>query len=146
MDKNELAERVKVILASAFSLYLKAQNYHWNVTGIGFGQHHKFFEDYYETVDDAIDKYAEHIRILGSFAPGSLKRFSELTLISDEIAVPSTKFMYVRLAADNLLFLNELKEVRDLADSIGERGLVVTLEEQIAFHEKMQWMISAHTE
>lgn len=47
MDKTQLAEQMKVLLASTFSLYLKAHNYHWNVTGPNFGQYHEFFGDLY---------------------------------------------------------------------------------------------------
>ena len=146
MDKEQLIERMKVILGTAFSLYLKAHNYHWNVAGPNFGEYHNFFSDYYIAVHESIDLYAEHIRIMDAFAPGSLKRFSELTLISDEISVPSPKFMFVRLAADNLLFIEELKDVCNIADELNERGLVATLETQIQFHEKMQWMMKAYSE
>jgi starvation-inducible DNA-binding protein len=145
MDKNELVDKLKVITASAFSLYLKAHNYHWNVTGPNFGEYHEFFSDYYTAVHASIDLYAEHIRMLDSFVPGSLKRFSELTLISDEISVPSPKFMFIRLGADNELFLNELKEVRSIADNLGEYGIVATLETQIQYHDKMKWMLKAYS-
>jgi starvation-inducible DNA-binding protein len=146
MENTELVERLKVVLATAFSLYLKAHNYHWNVTGPNFGEYHNFFSDYYTAVHASIDLYAEHIRMLGAYSPGSLKRFSELTLISDEVAIPSAKFMFVRLAADNLLFLNELRALASMAEENNERGLVATLETQIQYHEKMQWMLSAYTE
>jgi starvation-inducible DNA-binding protein len=146
MDKTELVEKLKVVLGTAFSLYLKAHNYHWNVTGPNFSEYHEFFSDYYTAVHASIDVYAEHIRMLGAFAPGSLKRFSELTNISDEIAVPSSKFMFVRLAADNLLLITELKALADMADEMGERALVATLETQLQYHEKMQWMLTAYAE
>jgi starvation-inducible DNA-binding protein len=145
MDKTELVERLKTVLGTAFSLYLKAHNYHWNITGPNFGEYHEFFSDYYTAVHASIDLYAEHIRMLDAFAPGSLKRFSELTLISDEIAVPSPKFMFIRLGADNELFLNDLKEVRAIADEMGEHGLVATLETQIQYHDKMKWMLKAYS-
>jgi starvation-inducible DNA-binding protein len=146
MDKSDLIERIKVLLASAFSLSLKAQNYHWNVTGPNFGEYHKFFGKFYSATNDSVDMYAEHIRMLGVFTPGSLKRFSELSLISDEIAVPSPKFMFVRLAADNKLFISELMAVADMAEKMEERGLLTTLENQIQYHEKIQWMLTAYTE
>lgn len=146
MENTELVEKLKVVLATAFSLYLKAHNYHWNVTGPNFGEYHNFFSDYYTAVHASIDLYAEHIRMLGAYSPGSLKRFSELTLISDEVAIPSAKFMFVRLAADNLLFLNELRSLANAADEMNERGLVATLETQIQYHEKMQWMMTAYAE
>ena len=146
MNKEALVERLKVVLATAFSLYLKAHNYHWNVTGPNFGEYHDFFSDFYTAVHASTDLYAEHIRMLGAYSPGSLKRFTELTLISDEIAVPSPKFMFVRLAADNLLFLNELRSLANMADEMNERALLATLETQIQYHEKMQWMMTAYAE
>jgi starvation-inducible DNA-binding protein len=146
MDKAELIERLKGVVATTFSLYLKAHNYHWNVTGPNFGEYHEFFAGYYTAVHGSVDVYAEHIRMLGSFVPGSLKRFSELTMISDEVAVPSPKFMFVRLAADNLLLLNELRLVCEMAEEMKEHGLVATLETQIQYHEKMQWQLTAYSE
>ena len=146
MDKSELVEKLKTVLASAFSLYLKAHNYHWNVTGPNFGEYHQFFSDFYSAVHASTDLYAEHIRILGAFSPGSLKRFSELTRIADETAIPSAKFMFVKLAADNQLFLNQLRDLADLAENLNERGLVATLETQIQYHEKIQWMLTAYAE
>lgn len=146
MDKSELIEKLKIVLASAFSLYLKAHNYHWNVTGQNFGEYHNFFSEYYTAVHASVDLYAEHVRMLGAYSPGSLKRFLELTRIADETAIPGAKFMFVRLASDNQLFLNELRDLADMAETMGERGLVATLETQIQYHEKMQWMLTAYTE
>lgn len=146
MDKQELIEKLKIVLGTAFSLYLKAHNYHWNVTGPNFGEYHEFFSEYYTAVHSSIDVYAEHIRMLGAYTPGSLKRFSELSLISDEVAVPTPKFMFVRLAGDNLLLLDELRSLCGIAEEMKERGLVATLETQIQFHEKMQWQLTAYTE
>ena len=146
MDKTELIERIKVLLASAFSLSLKAHNYHWNVTGPNFGEYHEFCGEFYTATNASVDMYAEHIRMLGVFTPGSLKRFSELSLISDEIAVPSSKFMFVRLAADNKLLISELIAVADMAEKMEERGLLTTLENQLQYHEKIQWMLTAYTE
>jgi starvation-inducible DNA-binding protein len=140
-----LVEKLKIVLASSFSLYLKAQNYHWNVTGPNFGEYHNFFSDYYTAIHESIDIYAEQIRMLGAIAPGSLKRFLELTVISDEIAVPSAKFMFVRLAADNLLLLGELKDLVDMAETANQRGLAATIETQIQYHEKMQWMLESYS-
>lgn len=146
MDKSELIEKLKVILASSFSLYLKAHNYHWNVTGPNFSEYHNFFSDYYTAVHASVDLYAEHIRMMGAFTPGSLKRFAELTQISDEVAVPSAKFMFVRLASDNALLLDELRSAHKMADAMGEVGVAATLETQVQYHEKMQWMLTAHAD
>lgn len=53
--------------------------------------------------------------------------------------------MFIRLGSDNLLFLEELKSVRNMADEMGQPGLVATLETQIQFHDKMKWMMKAYS-
>lgn len=145
MEKDNLIEKLKVVLATAYSLSLKAQNYHWNVTGENFGEYHDFFGEYYDAVNNYVDMYGEHIRQLGSFAPGSLSRFSELTKISDEVGIPSDKFMFIRLSSDNKLFVELLKDLHSAAEAYNDLGLVTTIEDAIRFHSKMQWMIDART-
>ena len=140
---EELVEQMKSVLASVFSLYLKTHNYHWNVTGPDFAQYHKFFGDFYEELHDSVDLYAEHIRAIGEYAPGSLKRFSELTRISDETNIPSPHFMFVKLASDNDILIAELYDTRNMADSMSQYGLVNFLEDRIDYHEKMRWMLSS---
>lgn len=146
MDKSQLIEQMKVVLATVFSFYLKAHNYHWNVTGSNFEANHSFFEEVYTSVHDSVDAYAEHIRALGAFTPGSLSRFSELTKISDEVAIPGARFMFIRLASDNEVLLNELKETADMAEAFKERGLLNFLEAQIEIHEKLQWKLKSFEE
>ena len=146
MEIENLVEKMKVVLASAFSLYLKSHNYHWNVTGPNFKQYHDFFGEYYEDVHASVDEYAERIRTLKAFAPGSLKRFSELSVISDEMSIPSPKFMFVRLAQDNEKFVMELKEAHTMAEELEQQGIASLLEDRIDFHEKMQWMLGSHAD
>lgn len=146
MDKQQLIEQMKVVLATTFSFYLKAQNYHWNVTGPNFAQYHTFLGTVYTDAWNSIDLYAEHIRALGAFTPGSLKRFSELSKISDEIAIPSAKFMMIRLASDNEVLLDELRTTASMADEMNERGIVNFIEGQIDAHEKLQWMLKSFEE
>jgi DNA-binding ferritin-like protein len=46
---------------------VKTRNYHWDVTGAHFNDRHKFFEGYYEQLDEIID-VAERARFL-NFKP-----------------------------------------------------------------------------
>ena len=94
---EDFIEQMKVCQASAFALYLKAHNFHWNVEGPNFAQYHEFFSDYYNDVWGSVDAIAEHIRTLDAYVPGSLGRFRELSGISDENAVPDAHGMYVSL-------------------------------------------------
>jgi starvation-inducible DNA-binding protein len=141
MDNQAIAERMKVVLASANSFALKAQNYHWNVIGPNFIVYHRFFQEIYEQVHQDIDAYAEHIRILGMFVPGSLSRFSELTRIKDELAIPTANMMIERLLEDNTKMINMLKSVHVAASDTSNPGLTSFLEERIQYHDKLGWML-----
>lgn len=143
MDKEQLISQMKVILASSFSFYLKAHNYHWNVTGPNFAQYHEFFGDLYTEVWESLDTTAEEIRKLGSFTPGSLSRYSEITRIEDELNVPDAQVMFGRLADDNDKLLELLYKARSTADEVDAAGTLDYLESRIGIHEKHSWMLKS---
>ena len=87
---EQLITQLKVLQATAFSLYLKAHNYHWNVEGVNFPQYHSFFGDLYDEVWNAADRIAEAIRTLDSYAPASYSRFKELSSIEEETSFPNS--------------------------------------------------------
>lgn len=53
------------ILKHQYALYLKTQNYHWNIEGSNFVSLHELFETHYKSLAEFIDTTAEHIRSLG---------------------------------------------------------------------------------
>ena len=138
-----IAETLKTLLSTVYSLAIKAQNYHWNVTGPNFSEYHEFFGEFYEEVGGWIDGTAELIRVVGSFAPGSLSRFQELTRIEDELLIPESSIMFARLARDNDVVIATLYEARSAADVQGQFGVVNFLEDRITAHEKHRWMLKS---
>lgn len=143
MDKTALADQMKKLLANTFALYLKAHNYHWNITGPDFAQYHEFFGDLYEEIHASVDTTAEEIRKLGSFTPGSLSRFLELSDIKDDGNIPPPTVMFLTLASDNDKVISNLYSARALADEIGAFGTVNYLEDRISTHEKHAWMLKS---
>jgi starvation-inducible DNA-binding protein len=143
MDK--LIEAMKRVLADTYSFGLKSQNYHWNVEGPDFKQYHELFGDIYEGIVDAVDKVAEHIRTLDSYAPGSFSRFSDLTTIEDENTIPIALEMITRLQRDNVKVIATLMTAHAIAETLNKRGLINFIEERIDAHEKIGWMLRATT-
>jgi starvation-inducible DNA-binding protein len=143
MDKEQLISQMKVVLATSFSLYLKAHNYHWNVTGPNFAQYHTFFGELYTEIWQSLDTTAEEIRKLGSFVPGSLTRYSEISRIEDEMNIPQASAMFQKLASDNDKLLNLLYMARSTADGIDAAGTLDYLESRIGVHEKHAWMLKS---
>jgi starvation-inducible DNA-binding protein len=141
---EEITNPLKVAFADTYALYLKAQNYHWNVEGPMFPMYHDFFGNIYEEVGGAIDRFAEEIRAQKSYVPASFGRFKELTTIEDESVVqllPTT--MVTNLFEDNNRVLASLQLARNVADEYKQNGLVNFLEERLDQHNKHAWMLRA---
>jgi len=140
---EELINKMKVVLASTFAFYLKVHNFHWNVEGVNFPQYHEFFGNLYEEVHGAVDTIAEEIRALDAYAPGSLKRFQELSTIMDETSVPSAVIMCQRLEKDNQTLLLDLEQAYNEAERTKQLGLANFLQDRIDAHKKHGWMLKA---
>jgi starvation-inducible DNA-binding protein len=140
---NDLIQQMKVVLSSSFALYLKTHNFHWNVEGPNFPQYHSFLDGMYNEIWLAVDAIAEHIRALDAYAPGSLSRYSQLSVIDDQLNIPSAKAMLAELELDNQKIINELNKALELAESANKHGLANFIQDRIDIHEKHKWMLKA---
>ncbi len=137
-----LPDTLKSLLATAYALSIKAQNFHWNVEGPDFPQYHQFFGDYYsEVYDNTIDKLAEIIRQLDSYTPGSITRYAELSQIADQVKIPRAELMMQELYHDNAIILNMYKQAFHVAEEADEQGIADFIAGRIDAHAKHQWML-----
>ena len=140
---NELQQAAKIAFASQFTFYLKAHFFHWNVEGVHFQELHSLFETIYTEVYGSIDDFAEKIRSLGAYAPGSNSRFSMLTQIADETEVVGPGEMVTELLEDADKMAKVLKIVYDQAEANGEHGFSNFLAERMDAFKKHAWMLRA---
>jgi len=138
-DKYHLA--LKTAFASEFSFYLKAHNFHWNIEGPLFAQLHELFQTIYEEVYSAIDPFAEHLRALQIYTPASLQKFSMLTTVQDENAVPDWSGMLKELLVDSEKMANIFRVTFDMAEAHGDHGLSNFLADRQDAHKKHSWML-----
>jgi starvation-inducible DNA-binding protein len=138
---NTLIDSMKVLHATNFSFYLKMHFFHWNVTGPFFPQYHEFFGDLYAEIHGAVDDIAEHIRAIEGYAPGSLQRFKELSLVQDQLEVISAHEMFAQASRDNNIVITALKNSYRIANDHDELGLSNYLQDRIDAHKKHGWMI-----
>lgn len=143
---DELQKAAKVGFASTFSFYLKAHNFHWNVVGNDFEQYHGLFGKIYEEVYGTIDTFAENIRKMGTFVPGSYTRFSMLTQIEDETQVLPLEQMKKELLEDNEKMINILKLIYQVSEQNQEYGFSNFIAERIDAHRKHGWMLTASSQ
>ena len=138
-----LQKAAKIAFASEFSFYLKAHFFHWNVEGINFQELHSLFDTIYTEVYGAIDPFAEKIRSLGAYAPGSNSRFNMLSAIGDETQVLPAEAMVAELLQDSDNMVKILKRVYDIAEATGEHGFSNFLAERMDAHRKHSWQLRA---
>lgn len=138
---SELSKAAKIAFATTFSFYLKAHNFHWNVEGVNFKQFHDLFGGIYEEVFESIDTFAEQIRALGSYMPGSYTRFSMLSQIEDENSILEDRAMVAELLEDNDKLKKILKMVFDLSEQAGEHGFSDFIAGRMDAHSKHGWML-----
>lgn len=140
---EELVKKMNELQATTFALYLKAQNFHWNVRGKDFSQLHGFFGDLYTEVWGAVDSTAEQIRALGVPAVGALGAYKQQSRIQDEMGVPSADAMIYALYYDNKIVIDVLNEAHTLASAAKLHGLLNFIEGRLDIHHKHQWMLNA---
>ena len=136
-----LIDELKKVHADAFTFYLKAHFYHWNVEGSNFPQYHDFLQNLYQEVLSSVDTLAELIRTLDSYAPGTLTRLKELTSIEETDDVPDAKTMMTRLLQENNILRASLLTAYTTAETTGEVGVANFLQDRIQAHEKHGWML-----
>jgi starvation-inducible DNA-binding protein len=137
----EIADSLAVLLADSYTLYLKTQNYHWNVTGPMFPGLHTMFEVEYLELRDAVDVIAERIRALGRPAPASFKAFGDLTSIAEADKVPDALDMVRNLAAGHETVARSARAVVEKAEPAGDIATADLATGRVEIHEKTAWML-----
>ncbi len=140
-DREKLCNALHVLLASSYFLYLKTQNFHWNVTGKAFHSYHLMFQEQYEELAEAIDEIAERIRALGYFPKGSFASFAKSTLVEDAEGVSPPMKMIERLLLDHEILVHHLRKELPLAEKVGDGATADFINKRLALHEKTAWML-----
>jgi starvation-inducible DNA-binding protein len=144
-SKTVTAEKLAVVLASTYTLQLKTQNFHWNVTGPNFRSLHLLFETQYNELAAAVDLIAERMRALEAQSPGSFAEFSKLSKIKEAPAKPpADKMMIGTLAEDNETLSKMCVELGEFADDSEDRGTGEIMNGRITAHDKAAWMLRSH--
>lgn len=139
--RTEIGDSLSVLLADSYTLYLKTQNYHWNVTGPMFPGLHAMFEAEYLELRDAVDLIAERIRALGRPAPATYKAFGTLTSIVEAEDVPEALDMVRDLALGHETVARTARAVVEKAEPAGDIATVDLATGRVELHEKTAWML-----
>jgi starvation-inducible DNA-binding protein len=136
-----LSDSLKILLASTQSFAIKTQNFHWNVEGSNFPQYHMFLDTLYNDVNETIDPIAEYVRVLGSYTPGSLQRYAELTIIEDQTKIPRAQLMFAELLQDAEKMSELVIQIFDQATQDRQQGIANYMAELQDLYGKKAWFI-----
>lgn len=140
---QQIADGLSVLLADTYTLYLKTQNYHWNVKGPMFQNLHTMFEEQYTELASAVDVIAERIRAIGVLAPGSYASFAKLTHIKEGLGTEKAEEMIKQLAGDQQTIVQHAKSLISLVADEGDEASADLLTQRINVHEKRAWMLKS---
>jgi starvation-inducible DNA-binding protein len=142
--KKDIVEGLTQSLAETAVVTMKAQNYHWNVTGMAFGPLHDLFQKIYEDHFEGQDDLAERIKALGGHAEGRHSEYLKRSAVSECDGHKSDREMVQALKADQETVSATLRALAEFADKQGD---IVTNDlaiERARTHDKFAWMLAAH--
>lgn len=137
----KIAEGLSRVLADSYLLYLKTQNFHWNVTGPNFHSLHEMFEEQYTNLAAAVDEIAERIRALGYYAPGSFTEYKELGTVSEATSVRDAESMVAQLVEDNEKVILTVRNLLPVLNEASDEATLDLMTQRLHQHSKTAWML-----
>jgi len=137
----KVVEMLSSILADTYILYLKTQNFHWNVIGPNFASLHKMFEEQYTELALAVDLIAERIRALHAKAPATFAEYLRLASVHEAHGYPDANKMVQELMHGHEKIANNLQEAFAVAEHHQDEVTLDILISRKAAHEKTAWML-----
>lgn len=138
-----LAAALRRVLADTFVMYVHAHGAHWNVTGPNFPEYHSFLGDLYNELWGAIDDIAEHIRTIGTAAPGTVGTIVLPTIIPDVDPGSNWDDIRAQLEKENFVLIAGLNEAFGAAMAANNQGIVNFLADRLDRHAKHAWMLAS---
>ena len=145
-NRKAVSDQLAKLLADEYVLYTKTRNAHWNVEGPDFHSMHVFFESQYEQLDEIMDSVAERIRMLGHYAPATLKSFLQLTHLAELVERSNDSMGFIReLVEDHGSIIEFIRgNINTFANDYHDLGTSDFITGLMEEHEQMAWMLRAH--
>ena len=141
---QQIAQIIGQILADTYILYVKTQNFHWNMIDPRFHFLHVMLEEQYKELAEEIDELAERIRMLRLRSPGSMHQFLELGTLEEAANNLPGNEMIRQLMHDHDTLANHIRPRIEEVIKLGDEGTGDLLISQLRFHEKTAWMLRSH--
>ncbi|KQT44361.1 DNA starvation/stationary phase protection protein [Aureimonas sp. Leaf454] len=142
--KEEIVNGLTQAVAETSIETMKAQNFHWNVTGMSFGPLHELFQKIYEDHFEGQDLLAERIKQFDVHAEGRYSVFLERSKVEEHDGRTDAKTMIEVLLKDQETISGTLSALAQVADEHGDYATNDLATARIEAHDKFAWMLRAH--
>ncbi len=140
-SRKKITEGLSRLLADTYTLYLRTQNFHWNITGPRFFDLHQLFMIQYTELALALDGIAERIRMLGFQTVATFSSFIKLSSIKDENSTPSPSHMISLLCEGQNAIIKTIRDILPTIEICNDLSTQDLLAQRISVHEKNAWML-----
>ena len=141
---DDLVNHLNQLLADYHVYYQNLRGFHWNISGPGFFELHRHFEELYTATQVVIDNLAERILTLGGRPLHTMSDY----LAKSNIAEARNLFSAQETVSQTLKNLEVLliteRKIVQLAGEAGDDGTDDLLTPLIASQEKDAWMLKAY--
>lgn len=121
-----------------------AQNFHWNVTGMGFGPLHDLFQKIYEDHFEAQDDLAERIKAIGGHAEGTLAGMIKRSKVDEHVGNATDVEMISIMAGAQDIVAQTLIGACDVAARCDDKLTEDLCIGRAREHQKFSWMLKSH--
>lgn len=143
-SKAALIDELNGLLADHFALYMKTKNFHWHVVGRHFRDLHLLFDEQAAQIQAQTDVIGERVRKQNGMTLTSAGSISKHTQIKDQDSTSlKAEEMIAELRDDNVLVIERLKKLKDLAEQAGDNATDGLLDDWTDEAEERVWMLSS---
>ena len=139
---GKISEKLNVVLADVFALYVKTKNFHWHMSGPHFRDYHLLLDEQSEQIFGITDDMAERVRKIGGLTLRSIGNISRLqTLKDNDERFVAPHNMLRELMNDNKSLVASMREAHEVAASHEDVATTSLLENYIDQAERRTWFL-----
>lgn len=140
-DRQEIAQAINPLVATAFALYIKTKNFHWHASGRHYRDYHLLFDEHAEQIFAMIDVLAERVRKLGEMTIHSVGHIHRLQDVEDDDTTSNIEDMREILMNDNKIMLRRMRESHQVCSERKDVATTSILEVFIDETERRIWFL-----
>jgi starvation-inducible DNA-binding protein len=131
------------VLADTYILFLKTQNFEWNVRGSESRNLRQLFGEQSRALRISLSDIAERIRALDELAPATHAKLKTLAMVRETEELPDATAMLRELTVDNETLASTLRTALAAATAAGDAVTATLLTSRLAYQERQLWVMKS---